>query len=105
MAELNKVTRRDAIKAFAGVGIALAASPVLLNVAAAAKPEVSNTSGVTSYKLQQTATNSALNGSGSGSGSVVLHLKDGKLVGYKGMQRFVFSDDELVARIYQKFGE
>jgi hypothetical protein len=101
MFELSKVTRRDAIKAFAGAGIALAASPALLRVAAA-KPEVSNTSGKTSYRVGQTSPNSAPK---QGTGSVVLHLKDGKLVGYRGTQSFVFSDDELVSRIYQKFGE
>jgi hypothetical protein len=98
---LNKVTRRAAIKAFAGAGIVLAASPVLLNVAA--KPEVSNTSGITSNKLRPASPNSVLRGSGSE--SVVIHLRDGKLVGYKGTREFVFSDDELVARITEKFGE
>jgi hypothetical protein len=99
---LNKVTRRDAIKAFAGAGIVLAASPALLNVAAA-KPEVSNTSGITSDKLPQVSLNPLPRGSGSE--SVVIHLRNGKLVGYKGTRQFVFSDAELVARISEKFGE
>jgi len=100
---LSKVTRRDLIKAFAGAGVALAASPVLLNVAAA-RPEVSSTNGIASYNLQQQISSSSAP-KGSGSGSVVLHLKDGKLVGYRGMQRFEVSDTDLIARISQKFVE
>ena len=88
---MNKVTRRDAIKVFAGAGIALAASPVLLNVAAS-RPEVAKKESPPNSTLQS-----------SGSGSVVIHLKDGKLVGYRGMQQLVLDDDELVARITQKF--
>ena len=101
MFEMSRVTRRDAIKAFTGAGITLAASSALL-IASAAEREGSSTSDMTSYRLQpHTSPNSVP----SGTESVVLHLKDGKLVGYKGMQSFVFSDDELVSRIYQKFGE
>ncbi len=100
---MPKVSRRDLIKAFAGAGIVLATSSTLLNVAAA-KPEVLAASGKASTNnVQAVSPSSALRSSGSE--SVVIHVKDGKLIGYKGAREFVFSDDELVSRITAKFGD
>jgi hypothetical protein len=104
---MDKVSRRTAIKAFTGVGVALAASPLLLGVAgAAAKPGIFNTSGITSStKLRQGSSTSAALQNAGGSESVVLHIKDGKITGYKGLREFVISDAEIISRISARMSE
>jgi hypothetical protein len=101
---MDKVSRRTAIKAFTGVGVALAASPLLLSVAgAAAKPQIFNTSGITSATKLGSSTSASQKGGGSE--SVVLHIKNGKITGYRGLREFVISDDELISRISARMSE
>ena len=104
---MDKVSRRTAIKAFTGVGVALAASPLLLRVAgAAAKPQSFNTSGITSTTKPRnfSSASATLQNSGA-SESVVLHIKDGRITGYRGLREFVISDDDLISRISARMSD
>ena len=95
---MAKFSRRDAIKAFASAGFFLVATPQILRLS---KPEVTTPSETVSKKAQQASPDSVLRSSGKE--SMVIHVKDGKLIGYRGTSEFVFSDDELLARISAKF--
>lgn len=84
---MEKLSRRDALKAFAAAGAFLFAKPYLpgtssLNQAPSNPPET--------YPIEKDP--------------LVVVLKDGKLLGFRGLQEFVVSDDELVARLSSRFG-
>jgi hypothetical protein len=106
------LNRRDAVRAIAGAGIALAAvpqiisgvAPGLLSPKEPASPVQQASGGQLQDASSRTVPRPSASSSPSSSGdSMVIHVKNGMLIAYKGMNRYAVTDTELLARISATF--
>ena len=99
MTDSSRITRRDLIKTLTAAGAALAAAPLLAGVTPAAALIQAPASAVENVSATQARTQLA----GGANEPLVLIVRDGEILAYKGTDEFRVTDSALSSHLHSTF--